>query len=130
MMGLDHPHIIRVLDFGLQGPVPFLVMSYALIMGVLLVVGSATVGLATLLPRLFQMSGFNTTEARGTLVSAFLSDAEQRDYEQAYRHLSSSLLLVMTATDFTRLVQADDRCYGPITYYEAVAHSEKVQHGE
>ncbi len=29
MMEMDHPHIIRVLDFGLQGHVPFLVMSYA-----------------------------------------------------------------------------------------------------
>jgi serine/threonine protein kinase len=26
---LDHPHIIRVLDFGLEGTTPFLVMSYA-----------------------------------------------------------------------------------------------------
>ena len=26
---LEHPHIVRVLDFGLQGTMPFLVMSYA-----------------------------------------------------------------------------------------------------
>src|SRR5579884_2520174 len=26
---LDHPHIVRLLDFGLEGTVPFLVMSYA-----------------------------------------------------------------------------------------------------
>lgn len=29
MMNMNHPHIIRVLDFGIQGAVPFLVMSYA-----------------------------------------------------------------------------------------------------
>src|SRR6266581_2003594 len=26
---LEHPHIVRVFDFGLQGTTPFLVMSYA-----------------------------------------------------------------------------------------------------
>ncbi|MBV9232388.1 MAG: protein kinase, partial [Chloroflexi bacterium] len=26
---LEHPHIVRVLDFGVEGQVPFLVMSYA-----------------------------------------------------------------------------------------------------
>src|SRR5918911_4787390 len=29
MLGLKHPHIMRVLDFGLAGPVPFIVMEYA-----------------------------------------------------------------------------------------------------
>ena len=29
MMSLDHPHIVRVLDFGLEGGIPFLVMAYA-----------------------------------------------------------------------------------------------------
>src|SRR5215469_13614396 len=26
---LEHPHIVRVLDFGVEGQIPFLVMSYA-----------------------------------------------------------------------------------------------------
>jgi serine/threonine protein kinase len=29
MMKMDHPHIVRVLDFGMQGNVPFLIMAYA-----------------------------------------------------------------------------------------------------
>src|SRR6266700_560653 len=29
MMELEHPHIARVLDFGLEGSIPFLVMAYA-----------------------------------------------------------------------------------------------------
>jgi serine/threonine protein kinase len=29
MIGMDHPHIVRVLDFGMQGTIPFLVMAYA-----------------------------------------------------------------------------------------------------
>jgi len=29
LVRLDHPHIVRVLDFGLEGSTPYLVMNYA-----------------------------------------------------------------------------------------------------
>ncbi|BCL83561.1 serine/threonine protein kinase [Ktedonobacteria bacterium brp13] len=108
-------------------------LPVVLMIGVLLLLGSATVGMETVLTNvLLQTSGPSTAgnNDKGMVVSSFLSEVARREYNQAYTRLGSSLLLVTTVMDFTRQVQADERCYGMVMNYSEVAHSEKMQNGD
>jgi hypothetical protein len=111
--------------------VPLLLFVGVLLVSLLLAADGTALALGSLLTKsLSQVNQTGASSERATIVATFLSDVTRQDYSDAYGDLDDSLLLVMTIMDFSRQMQADDQCFGPLLHYSAVANSERVQNGE
>jgi hypothetical protein len=53
----------------------------------------------------------------------FLANLQTQNYDQAYQDLDATLTVQIQQTDFARMAQADDKCYGTVTDYSEVAGS-------
>jgi hypothetical protein len=51
----------------------------------------------------------------------FLSNLQNTTYDQAYDDLNATITFQMSASTFTKMAQADDHCYGPVTHYAEVS---------
>ncbi|MGH2479009.1 MAG: hypothetical protein ACRDHW_05075 [Ktedonobacteraceae bacterium] len=52
--------------------------------------------------------------------SGFLSDIQSKNYDDAYNALSATATVQLGKSDFAKLAQKDDHCYGPVTNYSEV----------
>jgi hypothetical protein len=54
----------------------------------------------------------------------FMQGLKGQDYLRAYNDFDTTVLVLETPLDFERQVKRADTCYGAITHYQVVAHTE------
>lgn len=93
--------------------------------GLILLCGLLALGIGAMAANLYNAS--NPTVSASTTANNFLSALEVHDYEQAYGSLDASLAIQTPADIFKQRVQADDHCFGNITWYSEVPGSAQTQ---
>ncbi|HEX7737266.1 MAG TPA: hypothetical protein VF458_20640 [Ktedonobacteraceae bacterium] len=68
----------------------------------------------------------NSTLGPATAAGDFLSALQTADYDQAYAKLDPTITVQLSSSDFKKMAQADDHCYGQVTDYQEVNGSGTV----
>lgn len=68
----------------------------------------------------------NAALGPATTASDFLASLQTADYDQAYSKLDPTITVQLSSSDFKRMAQADDHCFGQVTDYQEVNGSAKV----
>lgn len=59
--------------------------------------------------------GIGNSAGAANIATDFLSALKSQNYGQAYNDLDAKITISLTKDDFTKMAQADDHCYGPVT---------------
>ena len=81
--------------------------------GVLLACALLAWGIGYALVNYFE--GINNSAGAANTATSFLLALKSQNYDQAYGDLDANITISLTKTDFTKMAQADDHCYGPVT---------------
>lgn len=73
------------------------------------------------------LSGINTSANPAGVATDFLGAMSTQNYNHAYDDLAANLTVQMSPSDFARLAQATDRCYGKQTNYTEIPNSAALQ---
>ncbi len=70
--------------------------------------------------------GVGNSSGAANTTSDFLLALKGQNYDQAYDDLDAKITISLTKDQFTRMAQADDHCYGPVTDFNEQAGSATI----